>query len=42
MRSVRRRSNSGACNTADPAVKTSANCLLRGIPGTYSRFSATS
>jgi LPS-assembly protein len=28
------------CNTADPAVKTSANCLLRGIPGTYSRFSA--
>jgi LPS-assembly protein len=32
--------NSGACNTADPAVKTSANCLLRGIPGTYSRFTA--
>jgi LPS-assembly protein len=32
--------NSGACATADPAVKTSANCLLRGIPGTYSRFSA--
>ncbi|HEY1474073.1 MAG TPA: LPS-assembly protein LptD [Pseudolabrys sp.] len=30
-----------ACLTADPAVKTSANCLLRGIPGTYSRFSAT-
>ena len=28
------------CNTADPAVKTSANCVLRGIPGTYSRFSA--
>ncbi len=32
--------NSGMCNTADPALKTSANCLLRGIPGTYSRFSA--
>jgi len=32
---------SGACTqTADPAIKTSANCLLRGIPGTYSRFSA--
>ena len=28
------------CLTADPAVKTSANCLLRGVPGTYSRFSA--
>ena len=28
------------CLTADPAIKTSANCLLRGIPGTYSRFSA--
>ncbi|HLA21025.1 MAG TPA: LPS-assembly protein LptD, partial [Pseudolabrys sp.] len=26
--------------TADPAIKISANCLLRGIPGTYSRFSA--
>jgi len=33
--------SSGACNTADPAVKTSANCLLRGIPGSYSRFTAT-
>ena len=32
--------NAGTCNTADPAVKTSASCLLRGIPGTYSRFSA--
>ena len=31
---------SGACNTADPAVKTSANCLLRGVPGSYSRFTA--
>ena len=28
------------CLTADPAIKTSLNCLLRGIPGTYSRFSA--
>jgi LPS-assembly protein len=28
------------CLTADPAIKTQANCLLRGIPGTYSRFSA--
>ena len=33
--------NANACsNTADPAMLTSANCLLRGIPGTYSRFSA--
>jgi LPS-assembly protein len=32
---------SGACAiTADPSVKTPTNCLLRGIPGTYSRFSA--
>ena len=30
-----------ASTTADPAiVKIPANCLLRGIPGTYSRFSA--
>ena len=29
-----------ACSTADPAVKTSANCLLRGAPGTFSRFTA--
>ena len=30
----------GACTqTADPTVKNSSNCLLRGIPGTYSRFS---
>lgn len=28
------------CLTADPAVKTPANCLLRGLPGDYSRFSA--
>ena len=33
--------NNGTCaQTADPAVKMSANCLLRGVPGTYSRFSA--
>jgi LPS-assembly protein len=27
-------------NTADPAVKNTNNCVLRGAPGTYSRFSA--
>ncbi|MFN3657942.1 MAG: LPS-assembly protein LptD [Pseudolabrys sp.] len=33
--------DSGACTqTADPAVKNANNCLLRGVPGTYSRFSA--
>ena len=32
---------SGFCGmSADPAVKTPTNCLLRGIPGTYTRFSA--
>ncbi len=31
----------GACApTADPAVRTPSNCLLRGIPGTFTRFSA--
>lgn len=31
----------GTCTqTADPAIKTASNCLLRGIPGTYNRFSA--
>jgi LPS-assembly protein len=32
----------GGCGptTANPAVKIPANCLLRGIPGNYSRFSA--
>ena len=31
----------GTCaQTADPAIKTTTNCLLRGMPGTYSRFSA--
>ncbi len=33
-------SNGTCTNSADPAVKTTANCLLRGVPGTYSRFSA--
>ncbi|HEY5218113.1 MAG TPA: LPS assembly protein LptD, partial [Pseudolabrys sp.] len=33
-------SNGTCAQTADPAVKTTANCLLRGVPGTYSRFSA--
>ena len=34
---------SGSCTqTADPAIKTNANCLLRGVPGTYTRFSAES
>ena len=34
--------NSALCTTmtADPAVKIPANCLLRGIPGTYTRFTA--
>ena len=33
--------NNRTCTqTANPAVKTTANCLLRGVPGTYSRFSA--
>lgn len=33
--------NNGTCTqTADPAIKTSTNCLLRGVPGTYTRFSA--
>jgi LPS-assembly protein len=33
--------NAGLCSVtnADPAVKTLNNCLLRGVPGTYSRFS---
>src|SRR5262249_13812617 len=26
--------------SADPAVKTPTNCLLRGVPGVYTRFSA--
>jgi LPS-assembly protein len=33
-------SNGTCTQTADPAVKTTANCLLRGVPGTYSRVSA--
>ncbi len=32
--------NNDTCSqTANPAVKTMANCVLRGVPGTYSRFS---
>ena len=27
-------------NTADPAVKNTTNCLLRGVPGTYTRLSS--
>jgi LPS-assembly protein len=32
----------GACapTSADPTQKTPANCLMRGIPGTYTRFTA--
>ncbi|MFL6797878.1 MAG: LPS-assembly protein LptD [Xanthobacteraceae bacterium] len=32
----------GLCNSsnADPAVKNSSNCLLRGVPGQYSRFTS--
>lgn len=33
--------NTGACApTADSGVKTPTNCLLRGVPGTFTRFSA--
>jgi LPS-assembly protein len=32
--------NNTCTQTADPAIKTTANCLLRGVPGSYSRFSA--
>jgi LPS-assembly protein len=34
--------NSGQCGslTADPAIKNIQNCLLRGVPGTYTRTSA--
>ncbi|MGH6685072.1 MAG: LPS-assembly protein LptD [Pseudolabrys sp.] len=31
----------GTCTqTANPAIKTTASCVLRGVPGDYSRFSA--
>ena len=35
-------SNNGWClpTSADPSVKTPANCLLRGVPGTYTRLTA--
>lgn len=32
--------NLDVCMTADPAVRNQSNCVLRGFPGTYSRFSA--
>ncbi|HEY2134630.1 MAG TPA: LPS-assembly protein LptD [Xanthobacteraceae bacterium] len=34
--------SNGLCTTAtaDPSVKVPANCLLRGVPGTYTRFTA--
>lgn len=32
--------NNGTCTqTANPAIKNTANCLLRGFPGNYNRFS---
>ena len=42
IRSRRLRKPTSLCGptTADPAVKNTSNCLLRGVPGTYSRFSA--
>ncbi|MEA2936860.1 MAG: LPS-assembly protein [Alphaproteobacteria bacterium] len=35
-------SNNGLCaiGNPDPTVKTASNCLLRGVPGTYSRLSS--
>ena len=33
-------SNGTCTQTADPAVINKASCLLRGVPGTYTRFSA--
>ena len=34
-------SAAGTCaQTANPAIKNQTNCLLRGFPGTYSRFSS--
>ncbi|MCW5687295.1 MAG: LPS-assembly protein LptD [Pseudolabrys sp.] len=32
--------SSGLCNTADTRVKTSSDCLLRGAPGSFSRFTS--
>ena len=31
--------NNNTCLTSNPTAKTPANCLLRGFPGSYSRFS---
>jgi LPS-assembly protein len=33
-------STNGSCLTADTAVKNQSNCLLRGAPGTFTRFTA--
>ena len=35
--------NNGLCalNTADPAAVNKSNCVLRGVPGTYTRFSTS-
>ena len=35
--------NTGLCalNTADPAAVNKSNCVLRGVPGTYTRFSTS-
>jgi LPS-assembly protein len=32
--------NNTCTQTADPAIKNSSNCLLRGLPGTFTRLSA--
>jgi LPS-assembly protein len=32
--------NNTCTQTANPAIKNTTSCLLRGVPGTYSRFSA--
>ncbi|MFD2181152.1 LPS-assembly protein LptD [Rhodoplanes azumiensis] len=32
--------NNGTCSTSADTAKTAKDCLLRGIPGTYSRFSS--
>ncbi len=34
--------NGQCAQSADPALRTSANCLLRGVPGDYTRFTAES
>jgi LPS-assembly protein len=32
--------NAACTQTANPAIKNPANCVLRGVPGTYTRFSS--